>query len=157
MTHKFTHKFVVPKVPPLVLTLRRQKQEAEDQDEWEWQDLQQQAPRSEWWKHVPKEHWDAVKEETPPKDDTDSEPPKVGGAPRSRAGRVQIRPKQVRRSRIRNVKPTALRVQNIVVARGMLGRVSRSGKPQSPNIVHVKIMTITLPIGAKHTWLQATV
>ena len=157
MTHKFTHKFVVPKVPPLVLTLRRQKQEAEDQDEWEWQDLQQQAPRSEWWKHVPKEHWDAVKEETPPKDDTDPEPPKVGEAPRSRAGRVQIRPRQVRRSRIRNVKPTALRVQNIVVARGMLGRVSRSGKPQSPNIVHVKIMTITLPIGAKHTWLQATV
>ena len=152
-----THKFVVPKVPPLVLTLRRQKQEAEDQDEWEWQDLQQQAPRSEWWKHVPKEQWDAVKEETPPKDDTVPEPPKVGEAPRSRVGRVQIRPRQVRRSRIRNVKPTALRVQNIVVARGMLGRVSRSGKPQSPNIVHVKIMTITLPIGAKHTWLQATV
>ena len=124
-----THEFVVPKVPPLVLTLRKQKQEAEDQDEWEWQDLQQQAPRSEWWKHVPKEHWDAVKEETPPKDDTNPEPPKAGGAPRSRAGRVQIRPKQVRRSRIRNVKPTALRVQNIVVARGMLGRVAAQVSP----------------------------
>ena len=106
---------------------------------------------------VPKEEWDGLKEKTPPKDDTIPEPPKVGKALRSRVGRNQIRPRQVRRSRIRNVKPTALRVQNIVVARGMLGRVSRSGKPQSPNIVHMKIMTITLPIGAKHTWLQATV
>ena len=69
-----------------------------------------------------------MKEKTPPKD----EPPKMSKAPRSRVGRVQIRHNQVRRNRIWNVKPTAVRAQNMVVARAMLGRVIRSGKLQFP-------------------------
>ena len=163
-------KFALPKVPTLALTLRRLRQRAAKkaglQDEWECQERPQQAPGSKWWKNVSEEQWatqqrpqqappkaQPVKEKTPPKD----EPPKTGKAPRSRVGRVQIRPNQVRKNRIRKVKPTALRDQNMGVARDMLGRVARSGKPQSPKVVHVKIMILILPSGAKHTWLQATV
>ena len=122
-------KFKLPKVPPLARTLKR---------------LRLGAELDEWWKNVSEEEWAAlqrpqqappeaqpVKEKTPPKD----EPPKTGKAPRSRVGRVQIRPNQVRKNRIRKVKPTALRVENMGVARDMLGRVARSGKPQSPKVV----------------------
>ena len=144
-------KYKLLKVPPLSRTLKR---------------LRAGADLDDWWKNVTEEDWDTlqkpqqappeaqpVKEKTPPKD----EPPKTSKAPRSRVGRVQLRPNQVRKNRIRNVKPTAVRDQNMVVARAMLGRVIRSGKPQSPNVVHVKIMILILLSGAKHTWLQATV
>ena len=123
-------KFKLPKVPPLARTLKR---------------LRLGAELDEWWKNVSEEQWatqqrpqqappkaQPVKEKTPPKDDTIPELPKVSKAPRSRVGRHQARPNQVKKNRIRNVKPTAVRVQNMVVARAMLGRVIRSGKPQSP-------------------------
>ena len=123
-------------VPPISLTLKR---------------LRQGASSSKWWKSVSEEEWatvprpqqappeaQPVKEKTPPKD----EPPKAIKAPRSRVGRVQVRLNpQVRKNRIRNVKPVAVRAQNMEVARAMLGRVVRSGKLQVPNVVHVKIMT----------------
>ena len=125
-------KFKLPKVPPLARTLKR---------------LRLGAELDEWWKNVSEEEWAAlqrpqqappeaqpVKEKTPPK----YAPPKTSKAPRSRVGRVQLRPNQVRKNRIRKVKPTAVRDQNMVVARAMLGRVARSGKPQSPKVVHVK-------------------
>ena len=70
-----THKFAVPKAPPPgpnpQTAEAASSQKAEEQDEeWDWQDLQQQAPRTKWWDHMPKEEWDAVKEEMPPEDDT---------------------------------------------------------------------------------------
>ena len=151
-------KFKLPKVPPLARTLKR---------------LRLGAELDEWWKNVSEEEWatlqrpqqappeaQPVKEKTPPKDDTVPELPKVSKDTRSREGRHQVRPRQtarVRKNKIRCVKPAAARAQNMVVARAMLGRVIRSGKPQSPNVVHVKIMILILLSGAKHTWLQATV
>ena len=125
-------KYKLPKVPPVSRTLKR---------------LRAGPELDNWWNNVSEADWDALqepqqappkaqpaKEKTPPKD----KPPKTGKAPRSRVGRVQIRPNQVRKNRIRKVKPTAVRDQNMGVARAMLGRVARSGKPQSPKVVHVK-------------------
>ena len=121
-------KFKLPKVPPLARTLKRLKLGAE---------------LDEWWKNVSEEQWAAlqrpqqappearpVKEKTPPKDDTVPELPKASKDTRSREGRHQVR-----KNRIRCVKPAAARAQNMVVARAMLGRVARSGKPQSPKVV----------------------
>ena len=126
-------KYKLPKVPPVSRTLKR---------------LRAGPELDNWWNNVSEADWDALqepqqappkaqpeKEKTPPKD----EPPKTGKAPRSRVGRVQIRPNQVGKNRIRKVKPTALRVENMGVARDMLGRVDRSGKPQSPKVVYMKI------------------
>jgi hypothetical protein len=92
------------KVPPISLTLKR---------------LRLGADSGEWWKNVSEEQWATVQrpqqapleaqpmeEKTPPK----GEPPKASEAPRSRVGRAQVRHiPQVRRNRIRNVKPTTVR------------------------------------------------
>ena len=99
----------------------------------------------------------AEKKRAPPEDAIIPELPRASRDTRSRAGRHQIKPNQVKRTGNWKVKPTALRVENMAVARVMLGRVVRSGELRFPSVVHMSNIIVKLPIGARHTWLQATV
>ena len=146
-------KATIPKItkPGLAITLRRltiQAPTKKDKGEWECQP-KPQSPRVpfHWWKAIPKKEWPKQQQsspledeevevvEVPEEDDKDAviqELPKASKDTRSRPDRHQVRTTQVKRNRIRKVKPTALRIENMMVARGMLERSVRSGKICEP-------------------------
>jgi hypothetical protein len=84
--------------------------------------------------------------EVPEEDDEDAdiqELPKASKDTRSRPDRHQVRTTQAKRNRIRKVKPTA-RIENMMVARGMLERSVRSGKIREPSVGHMSNMIVKL-------------
>ena len=143
-------KSMIP-TPGLAITFRRldirvPNKKAGTQEEWECQQKPQppHTPRipSHWWKAIPDKEWPKyaqVPQQQPPHEDEEKkeastpededaniqDQPKANKDTRPRAGGHQVRPGQVKRNRIRNVKPTALRAENMVAARGMLERVVR--------------------------------
>ena len=158
-------KATIPKItkPGLAITLRRltiQAPTKKDKGEWECQP-KPQSPRVpfHWWKAIPNKEWPKQQQqspledeeeevvEVPEEDDEDAdiqELPKASKDTRSRPDRHQVRTTQAKRNRIRKVKPTALRAENMVVARGMLERSVRSGKIREPSVGHMSNMIVKL-------------
>ena len=161
-------KVTIPKItkPGLAITLRRLSIQAptkNDKGEWECQP-KPQPPRTprvpfHWWKAIPNKEWpkqqqqspledEEEKEASPPEEDDEDadiqELPKASKDTRSRPDRHQVRTTQAKRNRIRKVKPTALRKENMVVARGMLERSVRSGKIREPSVGHMSNMIVKL-------------
>jgi hypothetical protein len=158
-------KATIPKItkPGLAITLRRLAigvPTKKDKGEWECQP-KPQSPRVpfHWWKAIPKKEWPKQQQsspledeevevvEVPEEDDKDAviqELPKASKDTRSRPDRHQVRTTQVKRNRIRKVKPTALRIENMMVARGMLERSVRSGKIREPSVGHMSNMIVKL-------------
>ena len=172
-----TAQVTIPKItkPSLAITLRRlsiQVPTKNDKGEWECQP-KPQPPRVPflWRKAIPKKECpkqqqaprkeEEEQEASPPEEDDEDADiqalPKASKDTRSRPHRHQVRTTQAKRNRVRKVKPAALRAENMVVARGMLERNVRSGNIREPRVGHMSNTIVKLPIGARHTWLQATV